>query len=46
LRNEQLLREFDELEMKARELGERIVEVSAVKVCVDVSILLCHFRYL
>jgi len=41
LRNEQLLREFDDLEVKARELGERTAEVSAVKVCVDV----CLFCY-
>jgi len=33
LRNEQLLREFDDLEIKAKELGERITEFSAVKVC-------------
>jgi len=33
LRNEQLLREFDDLETKARELEQRIAEVSAVKVC-------------
>jgi len=33
LRNEQLLREFDDLEMRARELEEKIAELTAVKVC-------------
>jgi len=41
LRNEQLLREFDHLERKARELGERTAELAAVNVCVDLFVF--HF---
>jgi len=33
-RNEQLIREFDKLEMKARELEDKIAELSAAQVCV------------
>ena len=33
LRNEQLLQEFDQLEMKARELEQRIAKLAAVNVC-------------
>lgn len=44
LRNEQLLREFDDLEMKARDLGERIAELSAVKVCVDLFVF--HYDFM
>jgi len=46
LRNEQLLREFDDLEMKAKQLGERIAELTAVNVCVELcrfTLICCYF---
>jgi len=46
LRNEQLLHEFDNLEMRARELEERLSELSTVNVCSVFCVFFCKYTYL